>query len=228
MAPEKNLPTPRLFSTHFKAAALQQKEVCGKIKNRLRDRSEASGYFMMPRRFQRPCNEKWAQCYITGSSSLQHSRKIEAENRREENSQAEEAGGHSVFRPGTDRADCQLITHQRTWNDPRTSICLTHTWIHPSLHSLSLFLSYLTISYVPLKSLKHWSDSQQEGRTFCLACVQWRHILSLLTKYLSIPSRTKSCWQVKHNLAQHDATLFTPFVRRRLQYDLKNEVTWWI
>lgn len=46
------------FQHSFKAVGLEQKVVCGKIKN---GASEASGYFMMPHRFQSPSNERWVR-----------------------------------------------------------------------------------------------------------------------------------------------------------------------
>lgn len=136
-----------IFNTSFRAVGLEQTAVCGEIKNGLSDSSEErklasepSGYFMMPHRFQRPGNERWASWNIPDSSWLQHRRKKLRRSRREEKT----AKWRSLLATVCSvRADCQLITHQHTWSSPDVS--LRHMDERLSSQSPSLCLAYLII-----------------------------------------------------------------------------------
>lgn len=141
---------PIIFNTSFQAVGLEQTAVCGEIKNGLSDSSgerklasEPSGYFMMPHRFQRPGNERWASWNIPGSSWLQYRREKWRRNRRRSK------------QPNGGRSWPQYIQSQQTASWSHTNIPEA-SLIHPSvtwanIYPPSLCLAYLIIWDATLK-----------------------------------------------------------------------------
>lgn len=146
VAPQKTplwlLPTAlAIFKTFLKAVGLEQKVVCGNIKNASSDCLGEGVWrywiFYDATHFQCPSNEKWAQLNITSSSSMLM---------QEENRGSVQTGGNSQLEvhgscPQSVQSRDKVLTYRHTWNNPASmtsALSLTCTNTCKQLQSVPL------------------------------------------------------------------------------------------